>query len=180
MSGGGEEIRGRMERFYRELEEELAPLRRRHAARLRCGPGCAACCVDGLTVFPVEAEMIRRRHAALLERGGPGPAGGCAFLDGRGRCRIYENRPYVCRTQGLPLRWIETGPEGVPVEMRDICRLNEEGPPVESLDADACWTLGPFEGTLAGIQAAADGGESPRVPLRSLFRRNGEERVAPE
>ena len=39
------------------------------------------------------------------------------------------------------------------------------------LAADACWTLGPFEGRLASLQHARDGGAMRRVALRDLFRR---------
>ena len=48
---------------------------------------------------------VRRRKATGIEEGA-GPEGACAFLDGEGGCRVYPDRPYVCRTQGLPLRWI--------------------------------------------------------------------------
>ena len=55
--------------------------------------------------------------------------------------------------------------------MRDICPLNESDQPLENLDADACWTIGPTEASLAQIQAARDGGEElRRIPLRDLFR----------
>lgn len=127
--------------------------------------------MDGLTVFEVEAENIRCYHADLLAEGAPHPEGACAFLDEAGACRIYEHRPYVCRTQGLPLRWIEERSDGNLVELRDICPLNANGPPVEALPAEECWSIGPFEERLAKLQATADGGKLRRVALRSLFRR---------
>lgn len=140
-----------------------------HGARLRCERGCHACCVDGVTVFPVEAENIRRHHAELLAQTAPHPDGGCAFLDSAGGCRIYQRRPYVCRTQGLPLRWIEERPDGDAVELRDICPLNDAGPPVEALPPDACWEIGPVEARLAELQASIEGGALRRVSLRALF-----------
>lgn len=154
---------------YEEVDDEAARLGAVHRARLQCRRGCSGCCVDGLTVFEVEAEHIRRRHGALLQRGTPHAEGGCAFLDADGACRIYADRPYVCRTQGLPLRWIDEGPQGDLVEFRDICPLNEAGPPLEALEEAACWTIGPVEARLAGLQAQVDGGALRRVPLRSLF-----------
>lgn len=142
------------------------PLHARHAARLQCRRGCAACCVDEITVFAVEAARIRARAAAVL-REAPHAPGACAFLDDTGACRIYAHRPYVCRTQGLPLRWLE--PEAA-LEHRDVCPLNEPGgPPIESLAADDCWELGPVEGRLAALQAARTPGALPRVRLRGLF-----------
>lgn len=114
-------------------------------------------------MFEVEAAPIRTRHAELLASGDAGPLGGCAFLDADGACRIYAERPYVCRTQGLPLRWIEDA-----VEYRDICPLNDDGPPLEGLAADGCWTLGPAEEALATLQVETSRGAA-RVTLRSLF-----------
>jgi hypothetical protein len=154
--------------LHDEVDRAAEALAERHRARLRCGRGCNACCVDGLTVFEVEAERIRARHAELLRSGRPHPPGACAFLGDAGECRIYPDRPYVCRTQGLPLRWVED--DGV--ERRDICPLNEAGEPLEALAPGACWTLGPVEERLRILQAAADGDTLRRVALRSLFERS--------
>lgn len=151
--------------LHAEIDDRVARLTERHRSRLQCRKGCAECCVDGLTVFEVEAERIRRDAGKLLASGTPHPAGACAFLDADGACRIYEARPYVCRTQGLPLRWRrEPGPE-----YRDICPLNAAGPPVETLPAADCWTLGEFEGRLATLQVRAGGAPPRRVALRDLF-----------
>jgi hypothetical protein len=138
-----------------------------HGERLRCRQGCSGCCVDGLTVFEVEAEPIRRHHADLLRTGTPHARGACAFLDDEGGCRVYADRPYVCRTQGLPLRWIDRR-EGEPVELRDVCPLNDAGEPIEGLPIDACWTLGPVEERLASLELARGVGAT-RTPLRALF-----------
>ena len=159
-------------RLHADVDREVAPLTERHAGRLQCRRGCSGCCVDGLTVFEVEAENIRQHHLELVEHGVPHQEGACAFLDGSGACRVYEHRPYVCRTQGLPLRWIEEEEGRPPIERRDICPLNEAGPPIETLPEEACWTLGAFEGKLALLQATVDGGSLHRVPLRSLFKRD--------
>jgi hypothetical protein len=122
-------------------------------------------------VFTIEAEVIRRHHAELLEHGEAHPPGGCAFLDAEGGCRIYGARPYVCRTQGLPLRWLEEDEATDEIlESRDICPQNVDGgPPLEELDAADCWTIGPFEQRLADRQHASDGDRGERVSLRGLF-----------
>jgi hypothetical protein len=149
--------------LHAEVDRETRRLHVLHAERLQCRRGCSSCCVDELTVFDVEAELIRRHHADLLSAGTPHVHGACAFLDDDGACRIYAHRPYVCRTQGLPLRWIDER-DGQPVELRDICPLNEAGEPVEHLAVEACWTLGPFEERLARLRLAAG-----RTRLRDLF-----------
>lgn len=152
--------------YHDRVDEAVAKLAERHADRLNCKRGCSGCCVDGITVFEAEAATIRERYAELLENGEPHATGACAFLDAQGACRIYESRPYVCRTQGLPLRWLDDDEES---EFRDICPLNEPGRAIEELEPDDCWTIGPFEGELAQIQSKT--GQMKRVTLRDLFRR---------
>ncbi len=161
-----------MQRLYTIIDRQTAQLAEIHAARLQCGRGCSSCCVDELTVFAVEALHIQQHNAVLLAHGTPHPPGACAFLDIDGSCRIYAQRPYVCRTQGLPLRWLDEDDTGEVYELRDICPLNEAGPPIEELPAEECWTLGPAEESLARLQAAHDGGQARRVALRSLFKKS--------
>jgi Fe-S-cluster containining protein len=158
-----------VETLHRDLDRLVKRLVEKHAGRLRCGSGCSMCCVDGVTVFEVEAKNIRHHYPDLLGSGAAHPEGACAFLDENGRCRIYEHRPYVCRTQGLPLRWIEEREDGEVVELRDICTKNEAGTPIEELGADACWTIGPFEERLAELQLKMFG-KMERKALRELFR----------
>jgi len=143
---------------------------------LACRRGCADCCQDGLTVFTVEADLIRHHYRALLAHGIPHAPGACAFLGAEGECRIYPQRPYVCRTQGLPLRWQDEDDYGQTVELRDICPLNEDplGVPVLALAAEQCWSLGAFEGALASLQAEAQGSFAlKRESLRGLFKADG-------
>lgn len=155
-----------MAALHADVDAAVDGLRSVHASRLQCRHGCNACCVDDLTVFEVEAELIVHHHAELLATAAPHAIGACAFLDGDGGCRIYEQRPYVCRTQGLPLRWAEER-DGETVELRDICGLNEAGDPIETLPADHCWTVGPVEQKLAQLQL--NRGSSRRRSLRGLF-----------
>lgn len=158
--------------FHEEVDRAVAEVTARLPFRLTCSRGCSDCCQDDLTVFPVEADRIRAEAGDLLAEAAPAPAGRCAFLDDNGACRIYACRPYVCRTQGLPLAW-ETGPGEM---ARDLCPLNE-GPLVDAglelagLEPAACWRLGPYEGRLAGLQARFRGFADPlpRIALRSLF-----------
>ncbi len=164
-------------RLHAVVDELTAPLAARLGGRLQCRSGCAACCVDDLTVFEVEAARIRADFPQVLTEA-PRPPGACAFLDEAGACRIYAARPYVCRTQGLPLRWIEQR-RGQPVERRDICPLNEPGLPLTALSKDDCWSLGPVEERLRLTQEALDGGEGRRVALRDLFTESPASRPSP-
>ena len=85
-----------------------------------------------------------------------------------------EDRPYICRTQGLPLRWLDVNSLGEEVELRDICPHNEEGTPLEELELWQCWSLGIMEPRLLDLQEVlqqAPGGTPSRVGMRSLFAR---------
>lgn len=157
--------------LYREVDAQASVLTQIHGSRLVCRRGCSMCCVDDLNVFEVEAANIRQSHAEFLENATPHAIGACAFLDGEGACRIYEDRPYVCRTQGLPLRWLDEDDDGEFIELRDICPLNDEGDvePIEDLPADECWSIGPVEERLAKLQLQFGNGQLNRVALRSLF-----------
>jgi hypothetical protein len=145
---------------------------RQHRERLQCRRGCSACCVDDLTVFEIEATRIRHAFPELLANGEPRAPGACAFLDEHGACRVYAARPYVCRTQGLPLRWIDDDDDGALVERRDICELNDPGPALVELKAEQCWTIGPAEAKLATLQQQHFG-DLERVGLRALFEHDG-------
>lgn len=164
----------RLQALHDQVDKQAAGIAAVHGPRLHCELGCTDCCVDELTVFQVEAENIQRHDPALLNEGTPHPEGRCAFLDEAGSCRIYEHRPYVCRTQGLPLRWLDEDETGTISEYRDICPLNEEGKPLVQLPDQDCWTIGPVEEQLRSIQTGFSGrpaSPDDRVSLRSLFHR---------
>ena len=170
------EILSAVAALHEAIDGQAGRLARRHTARLQCRLGCAGCCKDALTVLEVEAALIAERHPEVLTQA-PHPDGACAFLDAAGACRVYESRPYVCRTQGLPLRWIEQAlaDDGVleVFEYRDICPLNDapphNEPPLEILEAEDFWTIGPTEEKLLALQERH--GAEKRVSLRSLFSR---------
>jgi hypothetical protein len=122
--------------------------------QVTCHAGCSSCCVDGLSVLPVEAFAIAA-HAAVhgvssLRAGHDG----CVFLDDGGRCGIYATRPLLCRTHGLPLRSTSSPAadaqpptRGSGLKILDdvsVCALNFNGRaprPSEALDADVLLQL---------------------------------------
>jgi len=150
-----------VESLHGEIDLAVKKISNLHESRLQCRRGY-------ISVFEIEADLIRFNHEQLLSSKNPGPAGACAFLDINGSCRIYEHRPYVCRTQGLPLHWLEEH-NGNNIGMRDICPLNDNGTPVENLPEDACWIIGPFEEKLAELQYNTYENSMRRVKLRDLF-----------
>lgn len=152
----------------------------RHPSEIRCGAGCDACCRTQLSVTPVEAAWLEAHLATLdpvtrarlaARAAEPDPLR-CAALEADGRCAVYEGRPLVCRTHGLPVK-LRT-PRGLAVIQS--CHLNfaERGPeaadPACVLDQETLSTL------LAAVNAewvAAHPGPpaDARLPLAELLAR---------
>ena len=64
---------------------------------------------------------------------------------------------------------METDVEGRRTEYRDICPLNERpDDPLEVLEEQDCWTIGPTESSLSQLQTEFGGGLR-RIRLRDLF-----------
>jgi len=169
-----EQLQELLTRFYQEVDQRTQTLADMNKDRLHCQKGCSSCCVDDITVFQVEADRIKQVHGQLLAEEAPHDKGACAFLDAEGACRIYEHRPYVCRSQGLPLRWLDETPDGREVEMRDICPLNDIEQDLEILPSEQFWQIGPFEEVLANIQTYVGQGELTRVGLREMWEKKDE------
>ncbi|MBM4282923.1 MAG: YkgJ family cysteine cluster protein [Deltaproteobacteria bacterium] len=124
-----------------KVDAAVAAAAARAGEQVTCRAGCSSCCVDGLSVMPVEAHAIAAHVAAHGLDAVRASEDACVFLDGRGRCRVYAARPLLCRTHGLPLRTREPDGRGaLPiVDDLSVCGLNFTGrPPVpaEALNAD--------------------------------------------
>ena len=155
--------------LHGEIDKTASQLETIHAERLHCQRGCHGCCTDGLSVSPIEAARIRAEFSDLLLHAAPHPDGACAFLDEHGSCRIYPARPYICRTQGLPLRWMEEGEDWSFHERRDICPLNTDGPPLADLPERHVWEIGPVEDQLYELNESYADRSGNRILLRDLF-----------
>lgn len=170
-----------------ELAATLVQLRRRVDAHFdaavarspsafQCGPGCEACCHVRIGVFAVEAAPIRDALAELAVRDpglrarirhqadDPGHADRCALLVD-GRCAVYDARPLICRSHGLPIAAEPLATSGKPdVPLRiDHCPLNfqDEPPPRASvLRLDA---VNQPLSLLATLWSSADPSGSPGV-----------------
>jgi uncharacterized protein len=111
-----------------KIDAAAAAVFARRASDIACKRGCSSCCVEGLSVLPVEAYAIAAHleEHGLSARPAP-PPGGCAFLDEGGACTIYEARPVLCRTHGLPLRMAKERESQRPLKVLDdveVCALN--------------------------------------------------------
>lgn len=98
-----------------------------------CRLGCDACCHQRFSVFEVEAAPIREALARLehedpqlrrriRERGLDPRERACALLLD-GRCSVYEQRPLICRSHGLPIGVRDPDEPGAALRV-DHCPLN--------------------------------------------------------
>jgi Fe-S-cluster containining protein len=108
------------------LDAEIVHIAKMHAGAISCGPGCASCCRP-FSVLAIEAACVREAVATLdtasreqLDRNlAEGDA--CCPLLIDDLCAIYAARPVICRTQGLPLAYVDEEREAIEVS---ACGLN--------------------------------------------------------
>ena len=150
----------------------------RHAADLRCASGCDGCCHQRLTITAVEAAAIRAHAATLssaarldLARAAATAAPTrCAALDDAGRCRIYDARPLVCRSHGVPVRMRDA--RSLPVVTSCELNFTARGPAAADpdciLDQELVSTMLALVDREHGAQPD-DAAPPPRVDLADLL-----------
>jgi len=83
----------------------------KNSLQMDCKKGCSKCCQTDISVFEIEADRIRQwfNSQSIEEKIKlkslwciPSVKVNCSFLV-NDNCTIYEARPLICRTQGLPL-----------------------------------------------------------------------------
>jgi Fe-S-cluster containining protein len=85
-----------------DVDLQCEKLTETHSIHLRCAPGCNKCCMD-FSIFPVEFFSILKENGnKKVNIRSVAFKGKCLFLID-GLCSIYELRPIICRTHGLPL-----------------------------------------------------------------------------
>ena len=190
----------RLGELWRKVDGFFERVGGRYPGALTCGPGCTDCCHRQLTVTGVEAARIELLIARLApearetlasrlrererEREGSGAgervdAGAgigeaCVALGDDGRCAIYEARPVVCRSHGLPLRFVEPAADGrrsLPV--LDVCPRNFGGRDLGAVDADCVLdqqTLSVLLGAIDALHAKEAGVDPSRRALGDVLR----------
>lgn len=163
----------RLAELSRKVDAFFARVAERHGTDMQCATGCSDCCHVRLTITGVEAAAIRAhvadwpsdRRDSLATTG---PADRCAALDAGGRCRIYEARPLVCRSHGVPIRMRQGGLPVVQACHRNFTRTRP--------DPDCILDQTTLSATLLAVDAEARGprratrpDEPDRVELAALL-----------
>jgi Fe-S-cluster containining protein len=123
-------------RLRARVDEHFTQAVARTPDQFACRPGCESCCHQRFSVFEVEAGPIREALAQLAhtnpearrrirERGEDSGLRECALLLD-GRCTVYEQRPLICRSHGLPIGVRESDEPGSALRL-DHCPLNFHG-----------------------------------------------------
>lgn len=105
--------------FHRQVQEHVDEVidNLDHPELIQCKKGCSACCYTQVSVTEEEAELLAQRVQAgvQIDRAKlytqvqakndakkwyqiEHNKRGCVFLDENENCRVYEDRPAVCRT----------------------------------------------------------------------------------
>lgn len=149
--------RAHLAALYEKLEAFFTAARARYGEQLTCKAGCSSCCERRFSVTTIEAEVIREglaalaaaspaRRGELARRASDVTASACPALDPDGRCAIYEARPAICRTHGLPIRFGSAGArehdgeatkEARRLPIIDACPKNFVGQDLAALDPSA-------------------------------------------
>lgn len=139
---------------------------------LTCHVGCSSCCI-AISVFPVEAAAMIEAAGQLppdqyqqlkQQLSSPQKDETCPLLVD-GCCLLYQSRPIICRTHGLPVLIAEATGRRV-----DVCPLNCVG--IEGVPGEALIDLERLNSLLVSVNVLylrEFGIKLPeRVPLTSL------------
>jgi Fe-S-cluster containining protein len=159
------------------VDQHFAQAVARTPTQFACRAGCDACCHQRFSVFEVEAAPIRNALARIeredpearrriRERGLDPNERACALLID-GRCTVYEQRPLICRSHGLPIGVRESDEPGSALRV-DCCPLNFNSPEAErDIPRASVLVLDAINQPLAVLAELTAPGQ-PRVALAQL------------
>jgi uncharacterized protein len=160
-------------KLRKEIDSLCESLEKVHTKHLNCKKGCDLCCM-AISVFPVEFYAIQAELDIESLSGLPVPKDEvqCRFLVDHS-CTIYDSRPVICRTHGLPLLYM--GMESDEYEL-SLCELNFTEYDFEDFDEENTYPMDRINSQLYQINknfvAGFEGGkyhEQERIPLAKLI-----------
>ena len=164
------------------VAREFEAIRQRNRGSMQCREGCADCCRCRLSITRVEEAYLREGLKRLplsvrLELKARATTEihaneMCPALDANGCCQIYEWRPLICRSHGVPLRYRHPVPLIHPSRI-DVCEKNFTEVSTKSVPIEDVLDQTSLTGELAEIDAEyCDEHELPcgeKVPLAHIL-----------
>ena len=149
------------------LDSHSARVTAVHAKHFACRQGCSGCCQTERTVNDLEFAALTEGFEALepatQERLSNNPGSGCPLLLDD-TCALYEERPLICRSHGLPI---------ILENRLDVCPLNfedmslKELPETDLLSVDTITTILAVSNMLYCQEASGD--PERRRPVSALW-----------
>jgi Fe-S-cluster containining protein len=96
--------------FLADVQKHADEIQAMHPSHLSCKAGCSECC-DKISVLKIEYDFLKDYISKnSIEIKTSKASQFCALLK-EGLCRVYDRRPVICRTHGLPLLYLIEEPE---------------------------------------------------------------------
>lgn len=176
------ESMARFDSLASDVAREFEAIRQRNLGCMECREGCADCCRCRLSITRVEEAYLREglkrlppsaRDELRARATAQVPTNEmCPALDANGCCQIYEARPLICRSHGVPLRYRYPVPLIHPSRI-DVCDKNFTNIPTKSVPIEDVLDQTSLTGKLAEMDAAyCDEHDLPRgerVPLAHIL-----------
>jgi len=145
--------------LLKKVDAFTASVLQEHGNHINCRRGCDECCRRSFSIFAVEALNLKAgfdllskqmRRLILNNMGYYNHAGSpCPLLHNSG-CLLYEYRPVICRTHGLPVRSSHIRIKGERVTA--LCDRNFSSPgSVSGLDERHILNLDTLNAVLSSI-----------------------------
>ena len=123
-------------KFLTDIDTVSNKIQGYYKNHITCKKGCSSCCIKDRTVIPIEAYFIKEHlnpeiiNSAIQNN----EHNQCLFLKNE-LCLMYEFRPLICRTQGLPLMYHSLEGDDATYEL-SVCELNFTNYKEDSLNSN--------------------------------------------
>ena len=162
--------RERLAELFLKVDTFFARAQGKLGEAITCRAGCDDCCRRRFSVTSIEAAALREALSRLpaeerwrvAARAADAAGTACPALGEDGRCAVYEARPTICRTHGLPIRFTEQK-AGRSLPVVDACPKNFAGQDLGSVDPSSVLDQATLSTVLGALDAAyADAAGLPR------------------
>jgi len=150
-----------------KIDRESERLLHNHGSIISCKPGCSSCCKLS-SVLAIEAIILQRAFYALSKQLQEQIKANisdefCPLLVNN-RCALYQHRPLICRTHGLPIGYIDEEVHAIEIS---ACDLNF--PPTYAFTEDNILLMDPFTQQLHTLNAMVSSKSKMRIKILELI-----------